>query len=177
MSVQEHEDQARRSRENAPIGTAILTISDTRSAANDASGNAIARHLQEEAHQIRFRALVPDDGADIRQAILAAAATEGVEALLMTGGTGISKRDGTTEQLQALPGIDIDGFGELFRSISYQAIGPAALLSRATARVLEFEDGRRLPVFAMPGSEHAVDTAMEHVIIPVLRHVVWETVR
>lgn len=175
MSVEEHENLARTDHKDTVIGVAILTVSDSRTPENDTGGKAMESLLKDAGHQVNFRTLVPDEGAEIRAAILAAASTEGVHAIMLTGGTGISKRDGTPEVLRSISGIDVEGFGELFRSLSFAAIGPAALLSRATARVLEFENGHRVPVFAMPGSVHAVETAMKELILPLLLHTVWQT--
>jgi len=177
MSVEEHEEMARQDPSMAPIGASIITISDSRTPETDLSGDAIAGFIQDAQHVVARRDLVPDDGPAIHQAITTALADQDVQVLLITGGTGLASRDGTVEQLRALDGIEVDGFGELFRSISFQEIGAASLLSRATARILQAKDGRRIPAFAMPGSTNAVTTAMTRLIIPVLAHIVWETKR
>ncbi|MCH2162303.1 MAG: MogA/MoaB family molybdenum cofactor biosynthesis protein [Phycisphaerales bacterium] len=177
MSVHEHEDQARRDRGDSALGVAVVTISDTRSLEEDASGDAIATHLADAGHALAQRRIVRDEPADIRDAIRQVTADPRVDAVLMTGGTGLARRDGTVDVLRALGGVEIEGFGELFRTISFQEIGPAAMLSRACGVVLDLEDSRRIPAFAMPGSVNAVNTAMSHLVIPVLSHATWVTTR
>ena len=177
MSVEEHEEMADQDRGDAPIVAAVITISDTRTPETDLSGDAIALHLTEAGNVVTHRDLVPDDGPRIQEAMASALAIKEVQVLLLTGGTGLATRDGTVEQLRAWNGIEVDGFGELFRSISFQEIGAASLLSRATARIILLEDGRRIAAFAMPGSPNAVETAMTRLVIPVLKHLVWETSR
>lgn len=177
LSVEEHEDLAQTPRGNTTVGVAILTVSDTRTLATDSSGDAVKRHLEDAGHHVVCRSLIPDEAEKIRNSILDAAITEGVDAIILTGGTGLSQRDRTTDVLQSLPGIDVEGFGELFRMLSFETIGPAALLSRATARVVELDNGCRRATFALPGSLNAVETALQELILPTLLHVVWETTR
>ena len=177
MSVHEHEETARRERGEASIRAAIVTMSDTRTIEEDTSGDTIERLLGEAGHQVVRRALVPDDPERIRGAITEAITDPAVEVVLMTGGTGLARRDGTVDVLRSFSAIDIEGFGELFRSVSFEEIGAAALLSRACGVIIETADGRRVPAFAMPGSVNAVQTAMNRLIIPVLTHVQWEATR
>jgi molybdenum cofactor biosynthesis protein B len=143
----------------------VLTISDTRTAANDTSGDAIAALLTAAGHELAGRALVRDEPDEVRSAI------DGVDAdvLITTGGTGISSRDSTYEAIASLLDKRLDGFGELFRMLSYEQIGAAAMLSRATAGTIG-----RMAVFALPGSEAAVRLAIETLILPEMGHVVRE---
>jgi molybdenum cofactor biosynthesis protein B len=143
----------------------VLTISDTRSPATDTSGNAIVAALEAAGHVIDGRTIVKDDPSAVQQAVQAASA----EVVITTGGTGITSRDGTYEALSALFEKRLDGFGELFRMLSYQQIGSAAMMSRASAGVIG-----RTAVFSLPGSEHAVRLAMEKLIIPEMGHIVRE---
>jgi molybdenum cofactor biosynthesis protein B len=145
----------------------VITISDTRTAANDTSGDAIAELLAGSGHVVAARRIVPDDPAQVRDAVQAA---EGVaDVVITTGGTGIAARDTTFEAIQSLLGKRIEGFGELFRVLSFQEIGAAAMLSRATAGAMG-----RVAVFTLPGSEHAVRLAMTKLILPEIGHVVRE---
>lgn len=162
MSVTTH-------RKDVPASVAcfVLTISDTRSAADDASGDAIAQALTSAGHAVSGRAIVKDDPSAVRDVVAAQAGR--AQAIITTGGTGITSRDSTYEAIAALLDKRLDGFGELFRMVSYQEIGSAAMMSRACAGTIG-----RTAVFALPGSEHAVRLAMEKLILPELGHVVRE---
>ena len=159
------------------VQVAILVISDTRKAETDRSGKEIAALLEEAGHEVVALDIVPDDATAIRAWIEGKAPQpEGgpstslrCEALILTGGTGIAGRDVTIATIEPLLGPVLPGFGELFRMLSYEEIGAAAMLSRATAGVVE---GR--PLFALPGSRKAVRLAMEKLILPELAHVVYE---
>ena len=153
----------------ATVRCFVLTISDTRTAATDASGDAIAALLTGAGHTITGRKIVKDDARAIRDAVSYAAKAGASDAVITTGGTGISARDGTYEALDALFERRLDGFGELFRALSYQEIGAAAMLSRATAGIVG-----HTAVFVLPGSENAVRLAMEKLILPEIGHVVRE---
>ena len=144
----------------------MLTISDTRTEANDTGGDAIASALQAAGHVITGRAIVKDDPPAVQRAIRSAADTDVV---ITTGGTGISSRDGTYEALTALFEKQLDGFGELFRMLSYEQVGSAAMMSRACAGTIG-----RMAVFALPGSPQAVHLAVEKLILPEIGHVVRE---
>src|SRR5262249_33685808 len=148
----------------------VLTISDTRTPDNDTGGDAIAATLERGGHQLTGRAIVRDEPDAVRDIVRREAAS--AQAIITTGGTGITSRDSTFEAIAALLDKRLDGFGELFRSLSYQEIGAAAMLSRACAGTV----GRAI-VFSLPGSEHAVRLAMEKLIIPELGHVVREIER
>ena len=156
-------------RKDAPASVRcfVLTISDTRTEANDASGGAIVELLTGAGHQVAGRRIVRDDPAAVREAVQSAVNTADV--IITTGGTGITARDSTYEALAALLDKRLDGFGELFRMLSYAEIGAAAMLSRATAGSIG-----STAVFSLPGSEHAVRLAMTKLILPEAGHVVRE---
>lgn len=148
----------------------IITISDTRTKADDKSGNLIAQLLAEAGHQVVDRQIVKDDGAEIEKAIRNACEKPEVEAILTNGGTGISYRDVTIETVEKLLDKEISGFGEIFRMLSYtEDIGSAAIMSRAIAGV-----SNHTAIFTTPGSSGAVKLAMNKLIIPELSHVVNE---
>jgi molybdenum cofactor biosynthesis protein B len=150
----------------------VLTISDTRTDETDASGRAIADLLTGRGHLLIGRAIVKDDAALVRDAIsnaLALARDQGAQVIISTGGTGITSRDTTYEAISALLEKRLDGFGELFRMLSYQDIGAAAMMSRAVAGLVE---GRI--VIALPGSEAAVRLAMEKLVLPEIGHLVQQ---
>ena len=147
----------------------MLTISDTRLAADDKSGDAIASLLEAAGHSITGRKIVKDDARAIRDAVSYAAKSGSNDAVITTGGTGVSPRDVTPDALAPLFERALDGFGELFRMLSYADVGSAALMSRATAGVI----GRTV-VFALPGSENAVRLAVEKLILPEIGHIVRE---
>ncbi len=155
---------AHRARGPASIRCAVLTISDTRTVEDDPSGDAIQGALVAAGHEVVVRDLVPDDPERIRAAIVAATSEAAV--VITTGGTGLTRRDSTFEVVSELIERPIPGFGELFRALSFQEIGAAAMISRAAAGVI----GQAV-LFALPGSRHAVRLALERLIVPELRHV------
>ncbi len=159
-------------RADAPtcVRCAVLTISDTRTAAKDTSGDAIVAALRSAGHDIVDRQIVPDDPARVRSLVAAQAAISQV--VITTGGTGITSRDSTYEAIAGLLEKRLDGFGELFRMLSYQQIGSAAMMSRAMAGTIG-----RAAVFSLPGSEEAVALAMRDLILPELGHVVHQLSR
>jgi molybdenum cofactor biosynthesis protein B len=154
------------------VGCAVITVSDSRTAETDTAGAAIVALLEAGGHAVLARAIVPDDGARIGGALDAALALEGVQAVITTGGTGISARDGTYEVVNARLEKRLDGFGELFRMLSYEEVGAAAMLSRACAGLA----ARRI-LIALPGSEAAVRLAMVKLVLPELGHLVREASR
>ena len=147
----------------------VMTISDTRTEETDASGRAIAELLTAAGHTVAGRAIVKDDAVLVRGTIERHLATADVQAIITTGGTGITSRDSTYEAVSGLLQKRLDGFGELFRLLSYQQIGPAAMMSRACAGLVA---GRI--VVSLPGSEAAVRLAMERLLIPELGHMVQQ---
>ncbi len=163
-SAHEHKSQAPRS-----IGCMVITCSDTRTPETDASGRLIQRLLTEQGHTIAAYHLLKDEPGQITSRIAEGLVDEGVQAIIINGGTGISRRDSTFEAVDALLEKRLDGFGEVFRYLTYQEIGSPAIMSRATAGII---NGRVL--FSTPGSEHAVRLAMEKLILPELGHLVKE---
>lgn len=164
MSTKEHKRHAPPS-----VGCAVITVSDSRDEASDDSGRIILEALAKEGHRKHFYRVVRDEAEEIRRAVKEATRTEGVRAVLINGGTGVSPRDVTHEVVSALFDKRLEGFGELFRMLSFEEIGSAAMMSRAVAGVF-----RGSVVFAMPGSPAAVTLAMEKLILPELGHLVFE---
>jgi molybdenum cofactor biosynthesis protein B len=162
--VHEHRARAPRS-----IGCAVITVSDTRTLADDSGGALLCELLEGGGHRIALREIVKDDGKAIRAALEAALARADCAAVLLTGGTGVAPRDVTPEAVAPLLERSLPGFGELFRSLSFAEIGAAALLSRALAGL-----ARGKPVFALPGSRAAIRLALERLILPELGHLVGE---
>jgi len=147
----------------------VITVSDTRTPETDTGGALLAELLEGAGHRVLARTIVPDDVDAICNEVATALARDDVHVVLLTGGTGIAPRDVTPEAL--LPMLDrvLPGFGELFRSLSYQEIGSAALLSRAVAGV-----ARGRIVAALPGSRAAIRLAMEKLLLPELPHLAAE---
>lgn len=170
MGHQEHEQRAQEEMPQA-IRCGVITISDTRTPDTDTSGAAIRALLEAAGHSVTRYQLVKDEPDQIA-ALVGELSSNGCQVILTNGGTGIARRDSTFEAIDALIEKRLPGFGELFRMLSYAEIGPAAMLSRATAGII----GGTL-VFCMPGSTGAVRLAMEQLIIPQLPHLIWETVR
>ncbi|MCO5166463.1 MAG: molybdenum cofactor biosynthesis protein MoaB [Planctomycetes bacterium] len=141
-----------------------LTISDTKTAADDASGDLIRRLAQEAGHEVVGSRIVKDEPARIHAAILEAIG-QGARAVIASGGTGLTSRDSTFEVVSALLERPIPGFGELFRWLSFQEVGSAAMISRATAGVVQ-----GAVVFALPGSPNGVQLALERLVLPELSH-------
>jgi molybdenum cofactor biosynthesis protein B len=154
------------------VNCAVLTISDTRTLETDTGGNTLVRLLTEAGHAVRARHLVADDPAAVQAWIQAARARDDVQAIFTTGGTGVTARDTTYEAIYRMLDKPLPGFGELFRMLSYQEIGPAAMLSRACAGVSQCR-----VVVALPGSEGAIRLALEKLILPELGHLVREASR
>ena len=148
----------------------VISISDSRTPQTDSSGDAICSLLSEAGHELLGRTLVKDDPAQVREAITSR--PEGTQIVITSGGTGITSRDSTYEAITALLDKRLDGFGELFRMLSYEGIGAAAMLSRACAGTIG-----RTAVFSLPGSENAVRLAMTKLILPEVGHVVRELSR
>jgi len=159
---------------NAPVAITcfVLTVSDTRTPDTDASGRAIRELLAGAGHQVSGHAIVRDEPEQVTAHVLAQLDDTVTQAIITTGGTGITSRDGTFEAVSRLLEKRLDGFGELFRMISYQEIGTAAMMSRAIAGA-----SRRKAIFVLPGSEHAVRLAMTRLILPELPHVIQQVNR
>jgi molybdopterin adenylyltransferase len=164
MSQAEHKARAPSS-----VCCVIVTISDTRTEATDVSGRAIADLLTAAGHTVSGRAIVKDDADLVRGTIERHLAGPDVQVIITTGGTGITSRDSTYEVVSGLLQKRLDGFGELFRMLSFEQIGSAAIMSRACAGLVA---GRI--VISLPGSEAAVRLAMERLVIPELGHLVQQ---
>lgn len=170
MSYQEHKQRAEETSGRA-IACGIITVSDTRTLESDTSGAAIRDALLAAGHVVLRYEVVKDEAAQIAVLVRAYEAA-GCKVIITNGGTGIARRDSTFEAIDSLLEKRLPGFGELFRMLSYDDIGPGAMLSRATAGVY----GTAL-IFCLPGSSAAVCLALEKLIMPELAHLVWETVR
>jgi molybdenum cofactor biosynthesis protein B len=164
VSVREHKAQA-----PAAVACYILTISDTRTPDTDTSGRAIRSLLEDSGHVISGQDIERDDPDRITARLRERLTDPRTQVIISTGGTGISPRDGTFEAVTGLFEKRLDGFGELFRMLSFDEIGAAAMLSRATAGMV----GRKA-IFALPGSEKAVRLAMTRLVIPELGHVIQQ---
>ena len=161
-------------REHAPdsVTVAVLTVSDTRTIETDTSGQLILDGLKANGHIVVDYRIAPDDPDQIRSILQAWAADEGIAAILTNGGTGIARRDTTYDVVAGLLDKRLDGFGELFRMLSFPEIGAAAMLSRAVAGV-----HRGTLIMTMPGSRNAVSLALERLILPELPHLVYEVTK
>ena len=151
------------------VGCAVLTVSDSRTVDDDKSGKLIRELLDAAGHRAVEHAIVPDEAEAIRFAVLRALARDDVDAVIATGGTGVSPRDVTPDTVEPLLEKTLAGFGELFRALSYQEIGAAAILSRALAGTASGK-----VVYVMPGSTGAVRLGMEKLVLPELAHVVGQ---
>ena len=160
MSVQEHK---RRARTNLKVG--VLTASDTRTPENDKSGQLIKQMCEAAGHRVEFYRIVRDDADTIATTITKNLTN--LDALIITGGTGVAPRDVTADVVRKLLGTELPGFGELFRMLSYQEIGSAALASRALAGMC---NGKFLA--ALPGSTGGCRLAMEKLILPEIGHLI-----
>ena len=156
----------------ASVRCYVLTISDTRTSDNDTSGQAIAQLLESSGHQVADRAIVRDDPDAIRAMLREQLDTASAQVIITTGGTGITSRDSTYEVVGGLLEKRLEGFGELFRMLSYEDIGAAAMMSRACAGT-----ARGKLIVSLPGSENAVRLAMNKLILPELGHLVRELSR
>jgi len=161
VSVQRHRAEGRRT-----VGCALVTVSDTRTPETDGSGRRMRALIEDAGHRVQAYAVVPDDPARVRTHV------EGLlrdrhELIVTSGGTGIAPRDTTYEALASLLEKRLDGFGELFRWLSWEQIGSAAMLSRAVAGV-----AAESIVAVLPGSTAAVELALERLILPELGHMV-----
>ena len=150
-------------REFKPLRVAVLTVSDTRTEATDKSGAVLVERLRTAGHVLAAKAVVRDDIYAIRAVVSGWIADPQVEVVITTGGTGITGRDGTPEAIAVLLDKQIDGFGELFRTISYDEIGPSSLQSRCLAGV-----ANATYIFCLPGSSNACATGWDKLIAPQL---------
>lgn len=164
VSVEDHKAGA-----PVSVGCFVLTISDTRTEETDSSGRCIRDLLARDGHNLTGHAIVPDEPLQVTAGVNVHLADSLTQVIITTGGTGITSRDGTFEAIDQLLEKRLDGFGELFRMLSFQEIGPAAMLSRAMAGTAAGK-----AIFVLPGSENAVRLAMTRLILPELGHVVQQ---
>ena len=148
----------------------VLTVSDTRTDATDTAGRAIIEALKTHGHVVAGKAIEKDEPAHVAELVRQQAAIGDVDAIITTGGTGLTSRDSTFEAVDALLTKRLPGFGELFRMLSYQDIGSAAMMSRACAGTIG-----RIVVIVLPGSEKAVHLAMDKLVLPELTHLVQQS--
>lgn len=164
MSVEEHKEHGIND-----IGFAAVTVSDTRTEADDKSGDLIEKLIVEAGHRVVHRDIVKDDRVVIAHKAGGLLRDEEVQAVIFCGGTGISDRDVTVEAVVPILEKELTGFGELFRVMSMEEIGSAAMMSRATAGVVSGK-----VVFCIPGSSGAVKLAMKELILKECGHILWE---
>jgi molybdopterin adenylyltransferase len=151
---------------------AILSVSDTHTEEDDPSGHLARDLVTKGGHQVLHYALVANSIADVREKLEPWLAEQTVECAITVGGTGASSRDLTVNALEGMGGKKLEGFGEIYRALSFQEVGPLAMISRAALYVLHGK-----PVYALPGSERAVRTALEKLILPATIHLVEELER
>ena len=154
------------------LGFVVLSVSDTHTEQDDPSGHLARDLLSKAGHKVVHYALVANSIADVRERLEPWLHEVGVEAAVTVGGTGVSSRDLTVNALEAMGGRKLEGFGELYRSLSYAEVGPLAMISRASLFVIQGK-----PIYALPGSERAVRTALEKLIVPGSIHLVEELER
>lgn len=154
------------------LGFGVITVSDSRSEETDDSGDAIRRLAEEAGHRVVESAIVPDDVPSIRGEAESMLAAPGIDVVVMTGGTGYSPRDVTHLAVATLFDVELEGFGELFRMLSFRQVGAAAMLSRATAGL-----SRGRAVFVLPGSPKAVELGMKELILPEAAHLLGQVRR
>ena len=154
------------------VSYAVVTISDSRTEQDDESGKLFKEQLSQNGHRLLAHALLKNDAAAIRQKISELLKLEGLQVIITSGGTGLSHRDVTIETVSPMLEKKLDGFGELFRSLSYGEIGTSSILSRATAGVIQ---GKL--ILCLPGSLGATKLALEKIIMPEIGHMVREATR
>ena len=153
----------------AQVRVFVLTVSDTRTDQTDTAGQAIVEALKTRGHVVAGKAIEKDEPARVAELVRQQAIIGDVDAIVTTGGTGLTSRDSTFEAIDALLTKRLPGFGELFRMLSYQDIGSAAMMSRACAGTIG-----RVVVISLPGSEKAVRLAMDKLVVPELAHLVQQ---
>jgi len=166
QSTEQHREE---SEDLPPISCAILTISDTRTDENDKSGQLIRSLLEEHGHFVGAYGIIKDNPERIAEEVKQLSIMDSIDVILTNGGTGIAPRDGTIEAVSPLLDKEILGFGELFRMLSWEEVSSAAMLSRAVGGLVD-----KTLVFCMPGSSNAVSVAMTKLILPELKHLVYE---
>ena len=165
MSYQEHQTSAK----SITARCAIVTLSDTRTVETDTAGKRINDLLVADGHAVIDRRVIRDDADGLKKLLDEFLARADIDAIVTTGGTGISRRDQAIDVIESVIELPLPGFGELFRMLSWQQVGSGALLSRATAGI-----ANNKPIFALPGSPAAVDLAMTKLILPELKHLLGQ---
>jgi molybdopterin adenylyltransferase len=168
MGANQHRELAGK----GPVTVAIVTVSDTRTPETDVNRQYLEARMAELGHKVAAYRLIKDEPDQVAAALNELADMPGVQIVLFNGGTGIAPRDTTYDVISKVLEKTLPGFGELFRMLSYQEVGAAAMFSRATAGVYH-----KALVFSMPGSPNAVQVAMEKLIIPEINHLAWEIAR
>lgn len=158
--------------QRGPVTLAVVTVSDSRTPKTDANAAFLTEAVEQSGNLLHSIRIVPDEPDQVAEALDELAAEEQVQAVLFNGGTGVSRRDRTYDVLSRAMDKELTGFGELFRMLSYDQVGSAAMLSRATAGVY-----RDTVVISVPGSPAAVRLAWEKLIQPELAHLAWEIAR
>jgi molybdenum cofactor biosynthesis protein B len=171
----EHERRADRQARRAPVRCAVLTVSDSRKPRHDRGGPLAEELLLAAGHEVVARDLVSDDPEGIRVRLESWIGDAAIQAVVTTGGTGIAPRDNTVDVVRRLLTAELEGFGELFRTISFRKVKAAAMMSRAVGGLIarDADAGGDTFVFAVPGSPDAVETAVAELIAPQLAHLVW----
>jgi len=167
MGYKEHKDRAPKS-----VSCAVLTISDTRTELDDESGRLIRQKLIDSGHQVTSYCILKDEADPIEKKIHELLREEELQVIIANGGTGVSRRDITVETVYPMLEKKLDGFGELFRSLTYQEIGTGSIMSRAIAGV-----ARGKVIICLPGSPEATNLAMDKIILPEIGHMVREATR
>jgi molybdenum cofactor biosynthesis protein B len=167
MGYKEHKDRALKS-----VSCAVLTISDTRTELDDESGKLIRQKLIDSGHQVTSYCILKDEADPIEKKINELLREEELQVIVANGGTGVSRRDITVETVYPMLEKKLDGFGELFRSLTYQEIGTGSIMSRAIAGV-----ARGKVIICLPGSPEATNLAMDKIILPEIGHMVREATR
>jgi molybdenum cofactor biosynthesis protein B len=164
-------DHKQKAAEQGPVSVAIVTVSDTRTPDTDVNGKYLREEIKKAGHRVHSSRILRDEPSQV-EAALDELAAAGTQVILLNGGTGISRRDTTFDVVSRKLDKTLPGFGEIFRMLSYDQVGAAAMLSRATAGIY-----RGKIVFSTPGSPAAVRLAWEKLIAPELQHLAWEVIR
>ncbi len=167
MSYQEHKQKAPQS-----VSCAVLTISDTRTERDDESGMLIRQKLSQNGHQVLSYAILKDEAASLKKKVFELLSHEELQVIITNGGTGVSHRDITVDTIYPILEKELNGFGELFRLLTYQEIGTASIMSRAIGGV-----ARGKVILCLPGSPDAAKLAMDKIILPEIGHLVREATR
>jgi molybdenum cofactor biosynthesis protein B len=167
MGYQDHKEKSPRS-----VSCAVITISDSRTEADDESGKLIRQRLGDSGHRVTSHCILKNEVDSIKKKIEELLGDEGTQVIITTGGTGVSRRDVTIETISPILEKKLDGFGELFRSLTYQEIGTGSIMSRAVAGV-----ARGKVIICIPGSLAATTLAMDKIILPEVGHMVREATR